>query len=1253
MTNIHNPARAGYLRPRAWAFLGRFLPSPICLAVVLFTLAATTAWGQSGQGSIQGTVKDASGAVVPAATVRLVHSATNREYTTKSNEVGFYLFPGLQIGEYTLAVESTGMSAWNGHLTLLAGQTASIDPALAPASTGTTVTVAGDVTDVVTSTSPTVAKVLERARVEQLPLNSRQVMSLIYMTTPGTESGAVPRLYGLKYAGEYVQDGAVLQNREWGGSVTRMPGLDTISELRAEVSNSSARMSRPGTYSLTTRSGTNMIHGSLFETARNSAIGVTRQRQDTFSTPPHLARNEFGASLGAPIYIPKVYNGKNRTFFFFAYEGFQLRQQSTRSIAVPTAAMRQGNFGGLVDGSGFTYPVYDPWSTQSASGNWSRTPFPNGQIPTGKLSPLAQHLYSITPLPTRSDNPLVTSNWYGTGFNRTKQHTETTRVDHKFTDRDQAYFRYTHSVSTAATTSNPYNSSPTTLDGKANAYMTQGQNDTGAANWSHTFSPTFFSETLVSVSHDYQGQLPYTGSEDLVTELGLSNPFKGIGFPRIQYSLTASGGMSYDSSINPNFDYSRIYVVDQNFTKIFGRHELQFGGRFRYESTDTMEDQQETQGGVNFNTSATGLFDPTSGSSYAATTHTGFIGANTYLGLGSYWARFNPSYIRLRNHELAGYFQDNFKVNSKLTLNLGVRYEYNSPVNEKNRAMIGFDQQNDAIVLGRPLNELAALGTVLPSIASAYQQLGAKYETAQQAGLPSNLVHPNRFDFGPRLGFAYRMGGSNHPAVLRGGYSIFAYTESMRLFQGLTAASVPSIGTIQNNPNLAEQSPDGLPNYMLRSAPTLIAGQNTASSLDVNKVTGITRGSGSVFYLDPNQPTARAHEWNLMLEREVFANTVAKAGWIGTHGARMAQWAAYNDASPDYVWFATTGLPIPTGEYASVARRPYDKTVYGAIDRYQKSGWSNDNSIQLEFEHRYSKGYAFQAFYVMSNAMRVAGDGWRDDFLEPASYFMPGSVPTDENARNRLMFYRRDNTIPKHRFNWNFLVDLPAGRGKPIAGHSSRLVNTIIGGWQLAGSGQLYSRYFALPTSYWTGFSPVKTYGKSHPVQDCRSGTCYNSYLYWNGYIPANRVNSTGTNGKPNGVMGMPSDYKAFASPLIPMPADGGTNPNDPYYGKGVYDTNTVWVPLKDGTSQKTTFNNGLNPMQNQYVLGPMLWNMSASLFKTIPITERVMLRMNADLLDNLFNMPGTNLPASDGIISTKTSANAARTLQLTLRLTW
>ncbi|MBL8227864.1 MAG: TonB-dependent receptor [Bryobacterales bacterium] len=1203
---------------------------------------------QTGTGSIQGTVRDASASVIPNASVKLRQTETAQEFNSTTNQVGFYVFPSVQRGSYELTVAAPGMETWKASLTLVAGQTAQVDATLKVGQTGTTVTVAGDVTPLVTTTGPTLANVLERQRIEQLPVNGRFLQNLVLMTTPGLESGSVPRLFGLRYAMEYVQDGALLSNRDWASLPNRPPGIDTVGEFVVETSNSSAKMPRPGSIILTTKSGTNQFHGALFQTHRNSGLGVARARQDFFTKPPQLIRNEYGASAGAPVLLPKLYNGKDRTFFFAAYEGLRLRSAATRAITMHTAAMRDGDYSGLIDGAGRRFTLYDPWSTGGRDQNWVRVPFVNNRIPANRLSPLARALYNITPLPTEPNvNPLVAENWFGTAFSNRNDWTVTTRVDHRISDKDQLFFRYSSNRSYAWRTSSGIDAgTPTSTDGRANGAIDEGQNDNGVASWTHSFSPTFFSEMVVSFARDYRGQIPLGGLSNIAQEYGLPNPFNGGGHPRIQQ---AGFRMNWDTGINYTLNYANVFMIDENMTKVYGRHEFQFGGRFRYERLDTLVDQTEAAGNHNFATNASGLFDPTTGSAFAAAPFTGHNSANFHMGLANYNARFNRGWFRMRSGERALYFQDNWKVTSRLTLNMGLRYEYNVPPTEANNAMIGYNRDARAIVLGRPIEELTRLGVTLPAIVQAYNAIGATYQPLEQSGLPSRFVNPNRFDFGPRAGFAYRIDTFGRPTVIRGGYSIFAFPESLRLYNGTMAQNAPGQAILQFNPTQAQTSPDGLPNHLLRSVPTVIAGQNSSSVIDTNQRLTIPRGNGVMYHFEPNQPTARAHEWNLAVERELFANTSVRVAYVGTHGTRLSQWYSYNNAPNDYVWFVNTGEPLPTGEFAGVIRRNHDRQTLGTIQEYRKTGWSNSNNLTFEVQRRYADGLGFQFFYTLSNAMRVAGDGWRDDNMLTPNLYLRGAVPEDYNALNRFLNYRRDISIPKHRVNWNWVADLPFGKGKTFGRNANRALDALIGGWQIAGNGEWFSRYFTIGTGNWGRLDNIEVYNRNTPVQDCRSGVCFDGWLYYNGYIPANRVNSTAANGQPNGVMGVPTSYRPSSQPVFATPA---TPPaNDP--NARFYETNTVFVPLRNGALQQTSVNTNLHPWRNQFLAAPWVFVLNSSLFKAVPITERVIARLNVDFF-NVLNNPGLQVPdGNTGILLTRFSNNTPRNLQLTLRLTW
>jgi hypothetical protein len=319
------------------------------------------------------------------------------------------------------------------------------------------------------------------------------------------------------------------------------------------------------------------------------------------------------------------------------------------------------------------------------------------------------------------------------------------------------------------------------------------------------------------------------------------------------------------------------------------------------------------------------------------------------------------------------------------------------------------------------------LGVTTPAIVSNFTSIGVKFITPSEAGLPETLMYSNPWDFGPRAGFAYRIGSGSRSTVLRGGYALYGFPIPLRTFNARMRSNAPANARFTQSATSSAQSPDRLPNYSLRSVPTIIAGVNSSGVLNPNTLGGVTRGSFRTSYFEPDQPTSRAHEWSLILEREFFADTVVRAGFVGTHGTKMDQFYTFNEQPVDYVWFVNTGLSLPTGEFSGVARRSFDKTSYGDIEVYSKTGWSNFSGVQLEVQRRYARGYGYQFFYVMSNATRAGGNGWSDDFVQEPNVFLKGAVPDDLTQRNRLLNYRRDPDIPKHRIRWNWIFDLPFG----------------------------------------------------------------------------------------------------------------------------------------------------------------------------------------------------------------------------------
>jgi hypothetical protein len=509
-------------------------------ALAALALATAPAWCQSGNGSVRGTVQDQTRAVIPNASVVLTNANTNAESQTKTNGVGLFVFPAVVPGPYKLAVESAGMQKFEANLTVRVQQSENVDVTLMPAGTQTVVSVA-DVTPIVTTDNPTLGHILERRRIEQLPINGRSVMTLLN-TVPGlsTDTNGDLRTYGTRTGThDVVLDGAALTDALYsGGTVARPPSLDSIEEFKVEVNASSAKFTRQTSVIMTTKSGTNDLHGSLFESNRNASIGVARQRENMSNTAAHFVRNEYGGSVGGPVYLPKVYNGKNRTFWFAAYEGYKVRQGSIGGFKVPTEAMRNGDFRGLVTSTGTPIKIYDPYSSDPKT--FQRNQFAYNGVPNtidpSLMSPLTKYMYSVLPLPNRPGvNPLVANNYYAPKPDVLDQWTFTTRIDHRFSEKDNLYGRITKADSKRFRIS----SGVPTLDMIGNSRTDIAPNKSIAINETHSFSPTFFNEFMFSASRSFTSLATGDYNTKYATVLGLPNPNSQIGFPVIKTSGSA------------------------------------------------------------------------------------------------------------------------------------------------------------------------------------------------------------------------------------------------------------------------------------------------------------------------------------------------------------------------------------------------------------------------------------------------------------------------------------------------------------------------------------------------------------------------------------------------------------------------------------------------------------------------------------------------------------------------------------------
>ncbi len=1258
------------------------------LSALLFLATSAllaSAQSTSGGGTIQGTVRDISGAVLPGAKVTITHVETGEVNKLTGNAEGYFITPPVKIGRYKIRAEHAGMKAWESQTTLETGQLLEIDPRLSPGQVTDTIEVVETI-PLVTATDPTEASTLDAKRIGELPINGRNLNSLLEDVTPGVEqvidvNGGV-RTGGLMvYSTEFVQDGAPANNREFGGSMNQQ-GLDSIGEVRVETSTSSAKYNSPTSVIVTTKSGTNKIHGSLYETARNNAFGVARARQDiSFTGPyqtPKLIRNEFGGTMGGPIYIPglnikgkPLYDGRNRTFFFVSREGTELVQGLTKTFTVPTVAMRGGDFSGLQDSLGRNIILYDPATSASAKTSsgltyTNRTPFVGNIIPISRESPLAKRIWADTQLPTDITNPLVAPNFQTSvptnGLPVLSDNPTTIRLDHRFNSNNNFFLkvnggmRHTSFQGTGSGTGAP------TISKDANITFLPMDAISASASWTHVFSPTLFVET--NIAKTWQATQTITGVEqkNWAADLGLPNPYAAIGWPNI----TGVQFETYTEGDNRRGLHSRITTASQAYSWIKEKHTISFGGGFYREAQNLLPDEGAISGSANFSSLGTALMSSTSGSNPTAVSLTGNDAANFFLGdAATYTATLTRPVMHLTEQDYNLYIQDNWRVSNRLTLFPGVRWDGYGGFTEKDYQLNSFDVKNHALILAQPLDYYYSRGITTPQIVKVFQGAGIKFESAQDAGIDPRIFPKHMADFGPRIGFAYRLFDGNKQMVLRGGYGLYISKLPMRSLLANFSSLPPFRASFTYQPNSSSTSPDGIANWLLRNNQIYTAGLNSSNAVDLNSPNSVGVGSTTVYGLSTNFPDSKVHEMNLTLEKQLTASFVVRATYSGKYGRDLDQVAELNQAPTDYQYYSTTLAPKVTGTYSSVFNRPYDNTSYGSVRIVQKTGMLNSQMMTLQLERRFNRGLGFQLFYTLTNANRLAGNTFRDGIYYPPSAYAPGSVPTDFDALNKFENYTRDTAVPQHRVRWNWFYDIPTGRGKRFLGNAPKWVDQFVGGWKLSGNGTVVSSWFALPTDNWDlhGNTDIQIYGTKYPITDCTQTPstatskaderCYAGYLWFNGYISNKVINSYLPNGLRNGIYGLPSDYKPADTPIIPWPAGGKSTDT----GSGDYDTNVVYIKLNNGTIQRVSKDTFLHPWRNQYRLGPFNWNQDVSLSKSFTINERFTLRANVDVF-NVFNLQGLNTPSSStGIVSLQNSYGGfgfrPRQLQLSARLQW
>ena len=725
-------------------------------AFSLCLLVAASAFAQADKGSIGGTITDASGAVVPGAAVKIVALATNQTRSTVSNGAGGYNFPFLAPGNYSLHADAPGFQAIDVKtFTVQVGQAAQIDLSLKTGKTTERVEVTASSVGLQTE-SAAVGTVIDNTKVVQLPLNGRSFIQLALLSpgvnpvTPGSLSqrssgGALGQPVGMNANGardnqnRYYYDG-VMAMALGSLSFSYSLSVDAIQEFKVDTSNYSAQIGAApgGQVNLTTKGGSNLYHGTLWEFNRNNKLTTLApfQAYSPTAAPPRLNRNQYGANLGGPLSIPKLYKGKDRTFFFLNWESGRLIQGTAGNSAfVPPSAYRTGDF------SSSSVKVYDPTTG---------SPFPGNIIPSNRIQSFASQYLTYVPAPNSNQAAV---NYYSPASSApTIQDQYVGRVDQHVSDRNELSFVYDYNqqrVTTVPTYSYWDNTSTYTLAKHA------------VLSDVHTFSPSLVNESRLG--WDRYAKVAQNGASG-VSSLNIANLI-GIGGvsndPRNYGSPTFSLGYNVPttSSIGPASQGNQLWQYEDNVSWQKGRHSLHMGAQIM-RWNEWFAEAYNPRGTFSFDGRTTTLngATPSSQNTFAAF----LLGLATSAGVSpdTFQTRINSTWQSY-------YVQDDWKILPNFTLNFGVRYEYFQPMVQ--RGKVANFELNGAVPGFTISNEI-------------FRNVPGHSDVSN---FPASLVYSDKNNFGPRIGFAWSVPHFSD-LVVRGAYGIFYTPELPNSYVGLT-----------------------------------------------------------------------------------------------------------------------------------------------------------------------------------------------------------------------------------------------------------------------------------------------------------------------------------------------------------------------------------------------------------------------------------------------------------------------------------
>jgi hypothetical protein len=1065
--------------------VNRIVAAALFVAGLVISAAA-----QTNQGSIAGVVTDPSGAVIANAKIVAKEQNTGTVYQTVSSSAGAYRFPNVNIGTYDVTVSLTGFkTATMTGVLVQTATTAALDIALQTGTVTENVTVISDTPTVQTESSD-IGTVVSTKQILDLPLplgttvqNMRSPEAFAFLTPgvvgPGSDSGNGGTFEskitgGQNYATEVLLDGAATTRSENGSSFDETaPSVEALGEFKILTSTLPAEFGRTtgGIETFSTKSGTNNYHGSMYELFRNDALdanvwgndyclqtadpSVCGAPRNTYRTPLDR-QNDYGGTFGGPVRIPHLYDGRDKTFFFFSWEQYRQTQGGVTTSTVPTSAMRNGDFSALLgaplttnghplinpcDGSQIIAgQIFDPSTTQTVNGVQCRTAFAGNQVPL--TSTVAQNILSFYPAP---QNGALTNN-YNFGFSiPILDTTMTFRIDQNITSSDKAYFTYSSRENTRNSTT-PIFAGPA---GYARSqffgthYLRLG--------YDHTFTPSLLNHLSLGYnrtnSKNVGPGVGQGGGKDWAQVLGITGGPSGRMFPVINQNSTVASPINGIGDAVDGDTIDNGFRFNDTLTWVKGKHQIRVGYEQWYQQYSPI-DFSNTSGTYTFSNNQTATFgvDPLSGTPNAPLDFRNQLGhsiASMLLGeldSGSYSViQTQPRFLR---SYFAGFVQDSFKVTPALTLNLGLRYEIDEPFKEAsdNMSELQFNIPN--------CNQFT---TVCPTDPSLMGGLAFAGKGAGRVGVKNERwAEIYKKNFGPRIGFAYSPNflGANK-TVFRGGYGI--------IYGGLQYADFGGQGRQGFRGSAGSFSNGFDPAYNIDSAFPVPA--PALPNLDPSQVN--FQGCCSEAYIAKSYGRPpMIQNWSFEVQRELATDMMLDVAYVGQHSQNLrTNYNAENILNPKYFSLgpllgqqlqsqSTVTSPYPNfpgSQLVAQALLPFPQFFGINTDgQLENLGQSTYNALQAQLTRRFHNGLNLMASYTWSKTLTNA-----DAALPFFATLHQGGAP--QNFFNRNGDKSVSNQDLTHNFVVSYLYELPVGKGKRLLANSNAVVDRVVGGWQIGG----------------------------------------------------------------------------------------------------------------------------------------------------------------------------------------------------------